>query len=239
MAKIRSIAQIQEAEINSKEFQKDLDANLEVMIKKYNDRVRSFGNKKNQNVFSYALDKMDDWINNNTYAKGGAGKLKMPKPTGDRRRDNARKQTIAFRIQEFFNADTSSVEGARRVARDQDARLFGVNARGNPIRRMTFEERKKFWDVYDEFLNQNKQWSDKSYRAQEVIASLVTDGSMSSVKRTGKFYSGLQNVLDEARRRYKSGLDGEDFTPWFGEKTPESVKKRYGETLLKRGRHGR
>lgn len=238
MAKTITISQIQSADIAAWK-KEDYEKYLPQMIKKYNDRARSFSNTKNKNVFSYALDKMEDWLDNNTYARASKGKLRMPNPTGNGRRDFSRMEVVAYRIQEFFRAETSSVSGARRVARDQDARLFGVNARGNPVRRMTYEERKKFWDVYDEFLNQNQKWSDKSYRAQEVIASMVTDGTLDSVKKVGKYYSGLQSALDNARRRYQAGLDEEDFSPWYGEKAPESVKKKYADTILKRGRHGR
>ena len=238
MASTITISQIQSADIATWK-KEDYEKYLPQMIKKYNDRVRSFSNAKNKNVFSYAIDKMEDWLNNNTYAKAARGTLKMPNPTGDNRRDFARREVIAYRIQEFFRAETSSVSGARRVARDQDARLFGVNARGNPVRRMTFEERQRFWAVYDEFLNQNKEWSDKSYRAQEVIASMVEDGTIEKVGKVGKYYSGMQEVLENARRRYQAGLDEEDFSPWYGEKAPESVKKKYADTILKRGRHGR
>ena len=231
MAKIRTIAQIQNVDINSKEFVDNFDENLEVMIKKFNARSRSFSNVKNKNVFSYALDKMEDWLDHNTYAKAARGQLKIPNSTNDGRRDYTRKQVLAFKIQEFFRSETSSVKGARQVARDQDARLFGVDARGNPLIRMNYKERKKFWEVYDEFLNQNKQWSEKSYRAQEVISSMVRDGSITR--------GDLQTVLNEARRRYQDGFDEEDVSPWHGEKATESVTKRYGDTVLKRGRHGR
>lgn len=59
------------------------------------------------------------------------------------------------RYAKFFNDQTSTVEGINEVNAEQDRRIFGADKRGRPLQRMTAEQRENYWDLYDEYLNQN------------------------------------------------------------------------------------
>lgn len=172
-----------------------LEKNLPKMIKLYNDRARTFKSSRNKNVFSYALDKMESM-----YPSG----VKEPKKTGNNRRDFAKQQELAFRIQEFFRSKTSSEKGAREVQRDQDRRIFGEDVFGNPKKRMTYNQRQMFWSYFDEFMIQHPEWAGegaRSFRALEVIGEMVSDGKM-------KTKTVNQDFLNEAAYRYRAKMEG-------------------------------
>lgn len=96
---------------------------------------------KNPGTYSPAVEKLQDY-----YADG---------------MENVKKETRnrlmqeVFRLQGFFNAQSSTVKGARAVMRDQDIRIFGEK-NGKPAHRMSTLQRTNFWRFYDEFLNQHK-----------------------------------------------------------------------------------
>lgn len=114
---------------------------------KFRYREKAF-DRAGKNVYSPALEKMQNY-----YERNGVQSTKSM---------NVNKiRSELFHIQEFFNSETGDVKGARRVMREQDARIFGTNQRGTPNRRMTIEERTKFWSVYEEFL--------KTYKNAEAI----------------------------------------------------------------------
>lgn len=163
MAKRLTIKDIQT--MNEGDFTREnIDKILPQMVRIFENRARSFSNKKNVNVFSPALEKMYTLYPNRIVY--------------DQNASFQSKQALAFRIQEFFRAKTSSVSGAREVARDQDARLFGVNQYGRPNYRMTKDERTRFWSDYEEFMNQNPRWSQGSYKVQEALSELKRDGQL-------------------------------------------------------------
>ncbi len=124
----------------SKEQSKDL---LQQFRQKYKVRAEQLERWEDR-VYSYAKDKMDDYYEN-------------AKNTNIETMTRNQIQNELFQIQSFFNAQTSSVEGSKRVAREQDIRIFGASGESGerPKHRLTVDERKKFWAVYDEFLNQN------------------------------------------------------------------------------------
>lgn len=60
-------------------------------------------------------------------------------------------QAELIRIQQFFQARTSTAAGAREVMREQDASIFGTDANGNPLYRMSKAQRDKYWELYEKF----------------------------------------------------------------------------------------
>lgn len=209
-----TIQDIVDADISSWSRQ-ELEKNLPKMVKKYNDRARSFTTKKNKNLFSYALDKMKS-----QYPKG----VRLPQSTGDDRKFFNQEQILAYRIQEFFRSKTSSTSGAREVQREQDIRIFGTDVFGNPKRRMTYSERETFWSYYDEFMAQHDEWSRGSFRVLEVLGEMTADGSL---KKFGKFLS--SGALNEAAERYRAKMEGRE--PALDRK-PEKRRNRREVVLL-------
>lgn len=87
-----------------------------------------------------------------------------------------------FAHQSFHSAKTSSVQGARKVQREQDIRLFGTNKSGNPRKRMTVKQRHRFWSIYDEFNRtyKNKEYLYGSNRIQQALADMVKGNRVKS-----------------------------------------------------------
>lgn len=143
----------------SKEQSKDL---LRQFRKKYQVRAEQLERWEDR-VYSYAKEKMDDYYEN-------------AKNTNLETMTRNQVQNELFQIQSFFNAQTSSVEGSKRVAREQDVRIFGESG-GRPRHRMSVEERRKFWGVYDEFLNQNPTASTQftSGKIQQYLGQIAKD----------------------------------------------------------------
>lgn len=95
------------------------------------------------------------------------------------------------RYSKFFKDVTSSVAGIEKVNREQDARIFGEDLFGNPVRRMTEEERQRYWKLYDEFINQHKIYGlpGTSDPVQKVVSNLMfgTDKTFESKTLMEKF----------------------------------------------------
>ena len=112
--------------------------------------------------------------------------------------DMSRNQLIleVARYSKFFNDETSTEKGIRRVNKEQDIRIFGKDKRGRPLRTMSPEERIDYWDLYDEFLNVNPTESYKygSEQVQKMLADVVFSG-------TGK--ETIMEILDATREKLK------------------------------------
>lgn len=95
-------------------------------------------------LYSNALEKMQDYYDDKGQKKVSSMKV------NDMRNE-------VFRLQEFFESESSTVPGARKIAIEQDKRIFGVNEKGKPTRRMTLEQRTSFWAAYSEFVGMEKE----------------------------------------------------------------------------------
>lgn len=169
MPKPLTIKQIAETDLSGVK-KTEIDAILDNMVKKFNARARSFRSAKNKNVYSPALENFFE-----IYPHGIADISEL---------NFHQKQALMFRIQDFFQAKTSSVSGAREVAREQDARIFGTRADGKPLYRMTREQRVAFWDSYEEFMHQNPNWSQKSFQVQEALGVIAQE----AMDKSGTFH---------------------------------------------------
>lgn len=86
--------------------------------------------------------------------------------------------------QAFHQAKTSTVEGARKVASQQDAMLFGVGKDGRPKHRMRSGTRTRFWSLYDEFLRTYENSMARfGYQAiWQELAEMQVEGKIRSKK---------------------------------------------------------
>lgn len=87
-----------------------------------------------------------------------------------------------FAHQTFHQAKTSTVKGAREVQREQDIRIFGAGKKGAPKKRMSLEQRIRFWKVYEEF---NKTYKNKEYlygsnRIQQALGQMISGNNLKS-----------------------------------------------------------
>lgn len=171
---------------------------LKQFREKFRYREKAF-QRAGKNVYSPALEKMDEY-----YQRNG---VQSP----DSMNVNKIRSEL-FHIQEFFNSDTADVKGARKVMREQDARIFGVNERGTPKYRMTIEERTKFWETYNEFVNTFKNY--ESIYGSDRIQQFLGEITMSGRKEKGIFKKGeigLMQTMSKLQKKLREDAQGEDW----------------------------
>lgn len=156
---------------------------------KFQFRQRAFS-RAGKNVYSPALDKMESYYERN--------KVQPPESMNINRI-----RSELFHIQEFFNAKTGDVKGAREVMREQDARIFGTTKSGRPRFRMTIDERRKFWSVYEEFLRTYKNYETK-YGSNKIMQYL---GDMTVEDRKKAGTSNLMEKMNDLQERLREAGD--------------------------------
>lgn len=116
-------------------------------------------------------------------------------------KDMSRNQLLLefSRYSKFFNSETSTLSGIRKVNRAQDARIFGTNKRGVPLATMTPEQRERYWNLYEEFLNQKPLLSAPSYstHVQQSIAEALFSDKVSPDNLV-KFLDEVENKIMES-----------------------------------------
>ena len=150
-------------------------------------------------VYSPALEKMDAYYED--------GRKSLSKITM-----NQAKSEI-FQLQDFFKAETSTVAGARKVMKEQDARIFGTTPKGTPKKRMTVEQRTKFWSFYKEFLNTYKtaEYIYGSNKIQQFLGDMFIKskrGNCSSTELSEENFNSLLSSLQlsiEEQEEYEYG----------------------------------
>ena len=186
-SRLKSMSETEISKLSTK------DGSAQEMLRQFREKFRyreKAFNRAGKNVYSPALEKMEDYYDRN-------GERSPEKMTVHQIRSEL------FHIQEFFKSKTGDVKGAREVMREQDIRIFGENARGNPVKRMTIEERTKFWSVYEEFLSiyKNAEAVYGSEKIQQYLGSLTIGNRRVSAFRKGSI--GLMdqlNALDKMLR---------------------------------------
>lgn len=161
MTRAERIANIDDREISKlkgEEGMKTLRSYVSSLRQGYARRTAAFARR---NIVSYAQIQFEE--------NGVPSKVPLSKMS--------RSQLLIeyFRYQKFFRSETSSIEGARKVNREQDIRLFGANRRGTPKKTLTNAERTKYWALYNEYMSQypnrkNALYSDK---VQRILADMV------------------------------------------------------------------
>lgn len=145
---------------NDEEGLKELRDYLKIFRSGYSRRVAAINRR---GIYSYAQDALEN---------------SMPKEMMSVKLTELNRNQLLFQIaayQKFFNDVTSTIQGIKKVNREQDARIFGTYKNGLPRKRMTEEQRKEFWRLYDEFRNQFPKWSTQPYSetTQQYIAKVM------------------------------------------------------------------
>lgn len=158
----------------------------------YNAQSKTF-QKYEKMVYSPAHEKMEQF-----YEDRGA---KAP----SRMNINQMRQEL-FRLQEFFDSETATVPGARKVQTDQDRRIYGVDKRGRPKYRMSTGQRKTFWSLFEEY---KKLRPADVYEQSNIVQQAL--GQM-MVKNRGLDFSAdtlekLAYLVAEQRNRFHWEMD--------------------------------
>ncbi len=161
----------------SAEDMKTLMHYVDTMRQGMNRRVQMF---KRRGIFSYAADSIDSMNIKNESAKNIVNRIMKSKAgPGKSKLATARNALIAefAKYQQFFNSQTSSLEGIALVNAEQDKRIFGGEYQKKS---MTDEERKTFWHVYEDFMESPsfaRTASMTSETVQQYLASAMFDNS--------------------------------------------------------------
>ena len=166
--------------------------------------------KYKDTVWSGALEKMQDFYDENS--KKAVSKMNM-----------AQMRSEVFRLQDFFESDTSTVPGARKVMKEQDERIFGINEKtGRPKKRMTLEERTKFWAAYNTFISlQSESYVRRmgSNTIQQYLGDIIMSGR-GNVDIDADFFSEMANDLENRKTEEDWEAANWDETNLFSGKRP-------------------
>lgn len=171
----------------------------------YNQTSELFERNK-ERVYSHAYNKMQDYYDDN------------PQKAVSRMKQSELRKEV-FRLNDFFNAKTSTIKGAKEVSRETDIRIYGVDERGRAKHRMKPEESKAFWDIYDEFKNMVEESRFRNYGSTQVQLHLgemmkdaeKKDDSMFNMETFSKLRARLDGMKEKdmweftnyERRNYK------------------------------------
>lgn len=169
------------------------------------DRIDSEGNR--MGTWSPAAQSMEKFYENR--------EIKPPSRT---RKDSAIAELK--RLNNFFNAKTSTVAGAREVMREQDIRIFGEKLdeygkpTGKPAQRFTRTQRDFMWAGYEEFLagSDTAAIAARAYGNRQKAAGLVVKSMRGKKLSIDEFMSRLKKVLTQMED-IKYGVEVEDADP--------------------------
>lgn len=144
-------------------------------------------------VFSPAMEKMKDFYEDR--GKNAPSRMNMNQMRNE-----------VFKLQEFFEAETSTVPGARRVQAEQDRRIFGTDSRGRAKYRMTVEERTDLWKVFEEYKKMRPaDVLEQSNIVQQAIGQILIENDKIDFNMET-----LQKVMDKVedqRQRFNWEMD--------------------------------
>ena len=126
-----------------------------------------------------------------------------------------------FRLQEFFDSDTSTVPGARKVQAEQDRRIFGTDKRGRPKYRMTVQQRSDLWKVFEEYkkLRPSDALEQSNIIQQAVGQILIEEGKIDfSMDTLNKVMEKVEQ--ERVRFNWEMDVDYDDSEPVFTGKRP-------------------
>lgn len=131
-------------------------------------------------------------------------------------KDLSRNQALLelARIQAFFRAETSTVEGQERINLQQDKSIFGVDKRGRPNYRMSQDERTEFWAIFKEYYNQYPETYGKEH-ASEQIKTILGDIMVDPGFTREDFVKTMREIHERylEEREIQEEKEREEFTP--------------------------
>lgn len=157
-------------------------------------------NRYSQQVYSHAHELMKDYYEEN--GTKSVSRMRQSELRGE-----------IFRLQEFFDSQSATVPGARKIALEQDRRIFGETKTGKPKRRMSVEQRKNFWSAYDEYKNIHSESYVRnmgSNTIQQMLAEIATESAtFDDDFDDGNWFTA--EMLADLDRRVKERKESEDW----------------------------
>lgn len=174
----------------------------------YQSQAKMF-EKYSDKVYSHSYQKMKDYYsehgNERMRTKGGIEFYTYePKATSDMKLNELRQEM--FRLQDFFEAKTSTIPGAKQVNSEMSRRIFGEDKRGRARDTFTTEQWTDFWSIYTEYKNQRPaDVYEQSDIVQQMLAQMLKQ-DFSGMESTGYFMRGeiikrLKDMIEDRRLR--------------------------------------
>lgn len=158
----------------------------------FNQQEKTF-KRYEKSVYSPALDKMKDFYEDR--GKNAPSRMNMNQMRNE-----------VFKLQEFFDSDTSTVPGARRVQAEQDRRIFGTDSRGRAKNRMTVEERTDFWKVFEEYKKMRPaDVLEQSNIVQQAIGQILVEND--KIDFNMETFQKLMDKVEGQRQRFNWEMD--------------------------------
>lgn len=120
---------------------KGLSNILNTLYRAYNMRTKQFRRNDLYSFAEQAFKKGNPWYR-------PASRIAKGKSLEERRGELLSEINLYLK---FFRDTTSSVAGIKQVNREQDIRVFGKDASGNPVMTMTPQQRIAFWDAWSTY----------------------------------------------------------------------------------------
>lgn len=159
----------------SPEDMKILRGYVNLLRQGYNRRIGEFKRKK---IFSYAAD---------AAKRSKIKNVPVTQLVKGMKPDRARNTLLSefAKYQQFFQSQTSTIEGINKVNAEQDERIFGENSQNDTTsaderRSMSTDERRTYWNVYEDFMESDsivKTAYMTSERVQQMLAEAMFDSS--------------------------------------------------------------
>lgn len=189
LTKAERIARIPDIEISrlkGPEGKKKLESYVRTLQSSYRRRVGQF---KRQGEFSYAQYALEK-----SFTPGARGKISNM---------SMRQLHMEFaRYSSFFKSETSTLQGIRKVNREQDVRIFGIDeTTGRPLNTMSSSQREAYWDLYEDYMRVHPESHPSSEYVQQIIGSAKfiprdTEDDFNIPERIEKIHGELEAIRD-------------------------------------------
>lgn len=161
-------------------------------------------------IYSPALDKMQDYYEEN--GKKAISRMRRKELTNE-----------IYRLQEFFEAKSSTIPGVRKIQKEQDERIFGIDEKTNkPRHRMTIQQREDFWSAYDEFVSMQKASYIRNM-GSDVVQQYLGQIMIEAEKTRGGGFEFSVGTFQELKRRLEEEREKEDWEMSGYEYTDDDV----------------
>ena len=154
-----------------------------------------------ETVYSPAKQKVEAYYD--THDQGALSRMNINEMRGE-----------AFKLQEFFQADTSTVPGARKVMKEQAVRIFGEDSRGRAKYRPTTDQWSAIWNLYSEYKNMRPaDVFDNSTKVQQAVGQVI----MNAIKQghdldiSADKLQQVANLIEEQQNRFHWEMSNVDY----------------------------
>lgn len=166
------------------------------------DKQAKIFDKHSSRVYSHALEQVKEYYDQ--WGRKDINRLTL----SDLRREIAH-------LQKFFQSQGATVSGATAIQKEQDIRIFGEDERGNPIKRLTLDQRRRYWSLYNEFMLYKNEAYSRIYSTivQQQLGQMAIErkgiGNDES-PFTREDFNELERRIDDARKQEweKNDYDG-------------------------------